>query len=142
MHGVNATWVTVDVRSSTRRRARDASVYLWTFQRNLLYPAWRDRFGADRDIAGKVITLDDDSYTVLGVLPADFQFGSTAADFQTRSQAHIWVPLALDPQRLKRGSHTLRVIARLAPDVTLAQAQSEVDAIASKLRIDANNFVA
>jgi predicted permease len=99
----------------------------------LSYPAWRDRFGADRDIAGKVITLDDDGYTVVGVLPADFQFGSTAADFQTRSQADIWVPLALDPQRLKRGSHTLRVIARLAPDVTLAQAQSEVDVIASNL---------
>ena len=99
----------------------------------LSYPAWRDRFGADRDIAGKAITLDDDRYTVVGVLPADFQFGSTAADFQTRSQADIWVPLALDPQRLKRNSHTLRVIARLAPDVTLAQAQSEVDVIAANL---------
>ena len=99
----------------------------------LSYPAWRDRFGADRDIAGKAITLDDDSYTVVGVLPADFQFGSTAADFQARSQADIWVPLALDPQRLQRNSHTLRVIARLAPGVTLAQAQAEVDVIAANL---------
>ncbi len=64
----------------------------------LSYPAWRDRFGADRDIVGKAITLNDDSYTVVGVLPADFQFGSTAADFQARSQADIWAPLALDPQ--------------------------------------------
>ena len=99
----------------------------------LSYPAWRDRFGADRDIAGKAITLDDESYTVVGVLPAGFQFGSTAADFQARSQADIWVPLALDPQRLKRNSHTLRVIARLAPDVTLAQAQAEGDVIAANL---------
>ena len=51
----------------------------------LSYAAWSGRFGADRDIAGKTITLDDESYTVVGVLPADFQFGSTAADFQARS---------------------------------------------------------
>jgi predicted permease len=99
----------------------------------LSYPAWRDRFGADRNIAGKAITLNDDSYTVVGVLPADFQFGSTAADFQARSQADIWAPLALDPQRLQRGSHTLRVIARLAPGVTLAQAQAELDLIAASM---------
>jgi len=96
-------------------------------------PAWRDRFGADHDIVGKAITLNDDSYTVVGVLPADFQFGSTAADFQARSQADIWAPLALDPQRLQRGSHTLRVIARLAPGVTQAQAQAELDLIAASM---------
>jgi predicted permease len=99
----------------------------------LSYPAWRDRFGADRDIAGRTITLDDDRYTVVGVLPADFQFGSTAADFQARSQPDIWVPLALDPQRLQRNSHTLRVIARLAPGVTVARAQAELELIAANL---------
>jgi predicted permease len=106
----------------------------------LSYPAWRDRFGADRDIAGKAITLNDDSYTVVGVLPADFQFGSTAADFQARSQVDIWTPLALDPRRLQRGSHTLQVIARLAPGVTLAQAQTGLDPIAANLaRVYPNN---
>jgi predicted permease len=99
----------------------------------LSYAVWRERFGADRDITGKGITLNDESYMVVGVLPADFQFGSAAADFQARSQADIWVPLALDPQRLQRGSHTLHVIARLAPDVTLAQAQAELDVIAANL---------
>ena len=99
----------------------------------LSHAAWRDRFGADRDIAGKAITLDDESYTVVGVLPADFQFGSTAADFQARSQPDIWVPLALDPQRLQRNAHMLRVIARLAPGVTLAQAQAELDLIAANM---------
>jgi len=99
----------------------------------LSYAAWRERFGADRDIVGKAITLNDDSYTVVGVLPTGFQFGSTAADFQARSQADIWVPLALDLQRLQRGTHPLRVIARLAPDVTLAQAQAELDVIAANM---------
>jgi len=67
----------------------------------LSYATWSERFGADRDIAGKAITLDDESYTVVGVLPADFQFGATAADFQSRSQPDIWVPLALNPQKLQ-----------------------------------------
>ena len=99
----------------------------------LSYATWRERFGADRDIVGKTITLNDESYTVVGVLSADFQFGSTAADFQARSQVDIWVPLALDPQRLQRNSHTLQVIARLAPDVTLAQAQAELDVLGANM---------
>jgi predicted permease len=99
----------------------------------LSYAAWSERFGADRDIVGKPITLDDKSYTVVGVLPADFQFGSTAADFQARSQADIWVPLALDSQRLQRGAHMLRVIARLKPGLKLAQAQADLDVLAANL---------
>ncbi len=43
----------------------------------LSYATWSERFGADRDIVGKAITLDDKSYTVVGVLPAEFEFGST-----------------------------------------------------------------
>ncbi len=99
----------------------------------LSYAAWSERFGADRDIAGKTITLNDTSYTVVGVLPAGFQFGSTAADFQARSQVDIWVPLALDPQRLQRGAHMLLVIARLKPGVKLAQAQAELDVLGANL---------
>ena len=99
----------------------------------LSYAAWSARFGADRDIAGKTITLNDESYTVVGVLPAGFQFGNTAEDFQARSQADVWVPLALDPQKLQRTSHILHVIARLEPGVKLAQAQSELDVVAANL---------
>ena len=99
----------------------------------LSYAAWSERFGADRDIAGKTITLDDKSYTVVGVLPADFLFGAAAADFQARSQVDIWVPMALDPQRLQRNAHMLHVIARLKPGVKLARAQAELDILAANL---------
>jgi predicted permease len=99
----------------------------------LSYAVWNERFGADRNIAGKAITLDDESYTVVGVLPADFKFGTTAADFQARSQPDVWVPLALNPQRLQRGAHMLHVIARLNPGVKLAQAQAELDVIGANL---------
>ena len=99
----------------------------------LSYGVWSQRFGADRDIAGKTITLNDESYTVVGVLPADFQFGTTAEDFDARRQADVWIPLGLDPQRLQRGSHTLRVIARLKPGVKLSQAQAELDVLGANL---------
>ena len=99
----------------------------------LSYATWSERFGADRGIAGKTITLDNNKYTVVGVLPAGFQFGSTAADFQARSQVDIWIPLALDPQRLQRGAHMLLVIARLKPEVKLAQARAELDLLAANL---------
>ena len=99
----------------------------------LSYAAWSGRFGSDRDIAGKTITLNDESYTVVGVLPAGFQFGTTAADFQARSQVDIWVPMALDPQRLQRGAHMLCVIARLKPGVELAEALAELDVLAANL---------
>ena len=99
----------------------------------LSYATWSERFGADRYIAGKTITLDDESYTVVGVLPAGFQFGTTAADFQARSQVDVWVPMALDPQRLQRNAHMLHVIARLKPGVKLAQAQAELNVLGANL---------
>src|SRR5215831_14153169 len=99
----------------------------------LSYAVWSERFGADRDIVGKAITLDDASYTVVGVLPAGFQFGNAAEDFQAQSQADIWVPLALDPQKPHRNSHVLHVIARLEPGVKLPEAQAELDVIAANL---------
>ena len=99
----------------------------------LSYATWSARFGANSDIAGKTITLDDESYTVVGVLPAGFQFGTTATDFQALDQADIWVPLVLDPQRLQRGAHMFHVIARLKPGVELAEAQAELNVMGANL---------
>ena len=99
----------------------------------LSHRVWQERFGADRSIAGRTIILNDNGYTVVGVLPAGFQFGSNPADFQSRSQADLWVPLALDPQKLSRGTHPLRVIARLEPGVDLARAQAELNVMGANL---------
>lgn len=99
----------------------------------LSHRAWRERFGAERDIAGSRVTLSDISYTVVGVLPADFRFATSAGGFQERNQFDVWVPIALDLERLQRGTHPLRVIARLNPGVTLAIAQAELDVIGADL---------
>jgi putative ABC transport system permease protein len=71
----------------------------------LSHGVWQERFGGDAGVVGREIILNDSSYRIVGVLPAGFQFASSAADFQARNQPDIWVPLVLDPQKLPRGTH-------------------------------------
>src|SRR5262249_8865854 len=99
----------------------------------LSYQTWRERFGAQSDIVGRPITLNDTIHTVVGVLPPDFQFGSNPSDFQARNQFDIWVPLALNLEKLQRGTHPLRVFARLKSGVELAQAQADLNVVAANL---------
>jgi predicted permease len=86
---------------------------------------WRDRFGADRAIVGRDILLDNERFSIIGVMPAGFQFldGDVSA----------WVPAAFSPDELKRGSNYLKVIARLRPDVTLARARANLDTVSARL---------
>ncbi len=90
----------------------------------LAHATWVDRFGGRPDILGKTVTLSDTSYTVVGVLPPEFEFVAKAADFQARTRFDVWVPLALTATP-SRGSHPLRVFARLSRP-TLEQAQADV----------------
>jgi predicted permease len=113
----------------------------------LSYGVWQERLGADRDIVGRQVILNGNSYTVIGVLPADFKFGSaegfaySAIDFRAGNQFDIWVPIAFDVEKLQRGTHPLRVIARLKPGVPLAQGQAELNVLADRLarQYPANN---
>jgi putative ABC transport system permease protein len=99
----------------------------------LSHRLWEERFGADKAITKRTIRLNDEVYSVVGILPADFQFATNAADFQARSQTDIWTPLALDPEKLKRGTHPLRVLARLKPSINLRQAQIELRLLGARL---------
>ncbi len=99
----------------------------------LSYQMWRERFGARPDIVGRPITLNDTSHTVVGVLPPDFQFASNPSDFQARNQFDFWAPLALNLEKLQRGTHPLRVFARLKPGVELAQAQADLNVVGANL---------
>jgi predicted permease len=94
---------------------------------------WRRHFGAGAAVLGAQLTLNDTSYSVVGVLPRAFQFVAKAADFQGRNQFDIWVPLGLNPQRLQRGTHPLRVLGQLKAGVLLDQAQADLDVIAKNL---------
>ena len=87
---------------------------------------WKRRFGGDPAILGRPISLDGDSYTVVGVMPA-------SVDMPTIEgwQDQLWVPIAFDSEEASlRGSHYLEVVARLKPGVTQEQAQAEMTTIA------------
>lgn len=90
---------------------------------------WQSRFGSDPNIIDKSLTLTGNSYTVVGVMSADF-LNPRPGD---RQPAEFWVPLRLDYANAARRGDFLGVIARLKPAVTLAQAQADMHGIASNL---------
>ncbi|HEX5965404.1 MAG TPA: ABC transporter permease [Pyrinomonadaceae bacterium] len=87
---------------------------------------WQRRFGGNPGIVNQKIVLDNKSFEVIGVMPKDVLFPQTA---------DLWVPLNFDadPGMKVRKAHFLRPIGRLKPGVTVAQAQSDTDAIAAGL---------
>jgi len=90
----------------------------------LSHGLWTRRFGGDRNLVGKTITLDGRPVTVIGVLPVGFRLLNTT---------DIWRPLVLRPDVSSRNNHFLRVIARLKPGVTLESARAEMDVIAKRI---------
>jgi MacB-like periplasmic core domain len=85
---------------------------------------WQRRFGADRNIVGRRISLSGVPVEVVGVLPPSFRFPN--------EDLALWLPLVITgrPTRL---FHSLAVYARLKPGVTLSQAQAEMERIAAQL---------
>lgn len=89
---------------------------------------WQRRFGGDAGIVGRAIRLNDRSYSVVGVVPEWFR-GIT-------DEAELWVPFHMEAtaERFQaRGSRGPSVLARLKSDVSMAQAQAEMDAICKRL---------
>ena len=93
------------------------------------YGLWQRRYASDPNIVGKIIHLDTKPYTVVGVLPRGLTF--------PEESAQLWVPLEqyISAQDMHwRNSHYLDVFARLKPRVTLAQARSEMNAVAQEIK--------
>jgi putative ABC transport system permease protein len=88
---------------------------------------WQRRFGSDREIIGKSISLNEENYAVVGVMPAGFKFPVIA-------NTELWRPLrpALSPS-CKRGCLTLRAIARVKSGVLLGTAAADLSTIARRL---------
>ena len=91
---------------------------------------WRSRFGADRQVIGRSITLDGERRQVVGVMPAAFREVGRAQIAAT-TQAQVFLPMQIDRTRENRGNRTLRVVGRLRRSVTLDQARTEMSSLAS-----------
>ncbi|HEY6232483.1 MAG TPA: ABC transporter permease, partial [Pyrinomonadaceae bacterium] len=87
---------------------------------------WRERFNADRHIVGQTITLNQQSSTVIGVMPADFTFPKGV---------DLWKPLlaSMDARAVEnRGATFLQAVGRLKPGVSLSQAEAELNTIIAR----------
>jgi putative ABC transport system permease protein len=88
---------------------------------------WQRRFGANPDLIDKTLIIDGNPYTVVGIMPADFQFPIQSV------KAELWIPFAFRPAEIERGAHNTFVIARLKQGITLQQANADMRAIAAQL---------
>lgn len=92
----------------------------------LTYGLWQSRFGGKPDVIGSSISLDREPYTIVGVLPRDFEMPSV-------DWMQLWAPNSTD-EDLQRGRwlRNRSVVARLRDSVTLQQAQTEIEALAAQ----------
>ena len=85
---------------------------------------WQRRFGRDPGVVGRDVLMNGDKYTVVGVMPRDFQF--------MESYVALWVPAAFDAEELAKRAHYLTVVARMKPGIAAAAAQADVEAVAAR----------
>ncbi len=104
----------------------------------LSYGLWQRTFAANANLINKTIQLNSQSYTVVGIMPPDFKFppafsAVVGSSEESVSNADLWVPLTTDDIPLVRDRRDLKMMGRLKPGVTVAQAQADLNAIASRL---------
>ncbi len=93
---------------------------------------WKSRFGGAQDVLGRTLTLNGETYSVVGVMPPGFSVSSWGA-----TAAPLWVPLAYtDEERAVRENHNAQVIARLKPGIGVAEADAEMVVISKRLETD------
>lgn len=97
---------------------------------------WQRRFGSDPTIVGKTLTLNDQNFSIVGVLPAGFTLNKEVMPTVNGVQrADVFLPLPIsDSDRTNRGGEDYNIFARLKPGVTVAQAQADMDLIAAQMK--------
>jgi putative ABC transport system permease protein len=102
---------------------------------------WQRRFGADKGMVGRDITIDESSYSVVGVMPPGFKY-PVQSELWVLGRDRNAVSMSLIAQfprndwNHERDAHFISVVGRLKPGVTLAQAQSDIAGIARRLEHD------
>ena len=95
----------------------------------LSYSFWKNQFHSDSQIIGKTITLDKDTRTVVGVLPASFDFGAV---FVPGTKMDYFIPLITE--NVKDWGHMLSLVGRMRPGVSITQAEAEANTLLPHLR--------
>jgi len=85
---------------------------------------WKRRFGSDRDVIGRTITVNAAPVTIVGVMPGGFEFPE---------KTQIWIPAGVDVAKEPRDNRSYSAVGRLKPGVELTQAQSQISAINAQL---------
>ncbi|MFL6333868.1 MAG: ABC transporter permease [Pyrinomonadaceae bacterium] len=120
--GVKAVAGRTFVEGEDGREARPVAV--------ISHGLWRRRFGGGPAAVGREITLDGRAYTVVGVLPADFNFALLG-------DAEVWTPVAPTPEvAARRYQHWLKVIGRLKDGVSLEGARAHLATVATRIEHD------
>jgi putative ABC transport system permease protein len=95
------------------------------------YSWWQRRYGGDRGAVGRRIRVDDEPFTIAGVMPEGFDFPPMASDAY---RPVLWMSLNLTPEQERdRASHSLDVVAKMKPGASIAQARSELATITARL---------
>jgi len=105
----------------------------------LSHSCWVRRFGSDPAIVGTSVTLNDESHTIVGVLPESFDFASV---FAPGSRFDLYFPFPLSPET-NRWGNTMALVGRLKDGVSAAQAQSEIRILGAQIareHSDLNSF--
>jgi putative ABC transport system permease protein len=106
----------------------------------LSYGYWQTRFGGSSQVINQRLLLDNESYTVAGVMPQSFSFPH--AGFRGSESADMWVPLSYSGEDVaaRRGPYFLNVVGRLAPGVTLEQARSQMDVLGQRFERELRGY--
>src|SRR5262249_50371204 len=91
----------------------------------LSHALWMRRFGGDRGVLGRALSLNANKYTVVGVMPAEFDFPSR--------ETGLWIPFGSVYKDGGRGNFFVDVIGKLKPGVSAQQAQADMDRVAANL---------
>lgn len=103
------------------------------------YSLWQRRFGGDPQIIGKPISLNGLPFTVIGVMPAGFEWHIRKRS-GTGNPAEIWTVLAMPTEGAATYGRFLSVVARLKPDASLEQAEGEMKTIAARIAQDSPRY--
>jgi len=90
----------------------------------LSHEVWQSKFAGEADIVGKTVRLNGESYSIVGVAPANFEFWG---------RIDVWMPMALPPAAPNRQTRDLMVVGRMKPGVTASQAGEEMRTLAARV---------